>query len=228
MSEQENPYRQLIRSAAQRLTGQQRRLFLAEVAGVLCGGNPRRCEREFGWGRQTVQLGLHEQDAGIRCLDNFHARGRHRTEDDRPQLAQDIRDLVEPQTQTDPKFQSPLRYTRITAAAVRQALIDHKGYHEDDLPGRRTFQHMLNRMGYRLKRIQKTKPLKKIKETNAIFANSAAVHEEFKDDPGTLEISIDTKAKVKLGDYSRHGRARSDSAGSVPQGSDHDPPAQKK
>jgi hypothetical protein len=228
MNEQESLYRQLIRSAAQRLSGLQRRLFLAEVAGVLCGGNPRRCERDFGWGRQTVQLGLHEQDAGIQCLGNFQARGRHRTEDDRPQLAQDIRDLVEPHTQVDPKFQSPLRYTRITAHAVRQALIDHKGYQEDDLPGRRTFQHMLNRMGYRLKRIQKTKPLKKIKETDAIFANIVAVHEEVKDDPATLEISIDTKAKVKLGDYSRNGLARTDSDGCVPQGGDHDPPAKKK
>jgi hypothetical protein len=40
-------------------------------------------------------------------------------------------------------------------------------------------------------------------ETNAIFANVQAVREEVRDDPETLEISIDTKAKVAVGDYVR-------------------------
>lgn len=35
----------LIRSGARRLTGLQRRAFLAEVATVLCGGNARQAER---------------------------------------------------------------------------------------------------------------------------------------------------------------------------------------
>jgi hypothetical protein len=40
----------LIRSGARRLTGFQRRLFLAEVATELCGGSARQAERRFGWG----------------------------------------------------------------------------------------------------------------------------------------------------------------------------------
>jgi hypothetical protein len=32
------------------------------------------------------------------------------------------------------------------------------------------------------------------------------VREEAKDDPETLEISMDTKAKVNLGEYSRGGK----------------------
>jgi len=64
----------------------------------------------------------------------------------------------------------------------------------------------LNRMGYRLKRIQKAKPLKKTKDTDAIFANVNAAREQYRDDPETLEISIDTKAKVNEGDYSRGGK----------------------
>ena len=42
---------------------------------------------------------------------------------------------------------------------------------------------ILNRMGYRLKRIQKGKPLKKTNETDAIFDNVKAVREEIKNDP---------------------------------------------
>jgi hypothetical protein len=65
---------------------------------------------------------------------------------------------------------------------------------------------ILNRMNYRLKRIRKGKPLKKTKETDAIFANVRRVREDVKDDGATLEISMDTKAKVNLGDYARGGK----------------------
>jgi Rhodopirellula transposase DDE domain len=54
--------------------------------------------------------------------------------------------------------------------------------------------------------VQKGKPLKKTQETEAIFANLEAVREEVRDDPETLEISIDTKAKVAVGDYVRGGK----------------------
>jgi hypothetical protein len=228
MDAPESVYRQLLRRAAGRLTGQQRRLFIAEVTRALCDGNPRRSERQFGWGRQTAEQGLHELDSGIRCLEDFRARGRKRTEDQWPQLAQDIRELVDPKAQADPQFRSPLLYTRITAGAVRQALIDHKGYRDADLPTERTFGNILNRLGYRLRRVQKTKPLKKVRETDALFANVDRVHRECQADPATLELSVDTKAKVGLGDYSRDGQARSDSDGRVTEAWDHDPPAQKK
>jgi DDE family transposase len=61
-------------------------------------------------------------------------------------------------------------------------------------------------MNYRLKRIQKGKPLKKTDQTDAIFANVAAVREQARDQPETLEIAMDTKAKVGLGDYVRGGK----------------------
>ena len=47
---------------------------------------------------------------------------------------------------------------------------------------------------------------KKVKETDAIFANVKAARREYGDDPESLEISIDTKAKVDEGDYSRGGK----------------------
>ena len=68
-------YDSLIRSAAQRLKGHQRRLFQAEVAHALCGGSPRAAERRFGWGRDSVETGLHEAGSGIRCVENFAAKG---------------------------------------------------------------------------------------------------------------------------------------------------------
>jgi hypothetical protein len=195
----------LICSGARRLTGYQRRLFLAEVATELCGGSARQAERRFGWGRDTVQKGLHERHQGVRCLENFAARGRHRCEQKNPQLAADIRAIVEPHTQADPELKSSRRYTNLSAAEVRQALIN-TGYSEEDLPAERTLRDILNRMNYRLKRIQKGKPLKKTDATDAIFANVKQVREQVRNDPETLEISMDTKAKVGLGDYARGGK----------------------
>jgi hypothetical protein len=199
------PYDALIRSGARRLTGYQRRLFQAEVATVLCDGCARSAERRFGWGRDTVEKGLHEQQHGIRCLENFAARGRQRSEEKDPQLAADIRAIVEPHSYADPELKSPRRYSNLSAAEVLEALIT-KGHPDKQLPSERTMRDILNRMNYRLKRIQKGKPLKKTKETDAIFANVKRVREQARKEPETLEISMDTKAKVSLGDYVRGGK----------------------
>jgi Rhodopirellula transposase DDE domain len=195
----------LICSGARRLTGYQRRLFVAEVATELCGGSARQTERRFGWGRATVAKGLHESCSGVRCLENFGARGRPRSEEKNPQLAEDIRAIVEPHTQADPELKSSRRYTNLSAAEVREALLA-KGYSQEELPSERTMRDILNRMNYRLKRIQKGKPLMKTDETDAIFANVKEVKEQARNDPETLEISMDTKAKVGLGDYARGGK----------------------
>jgi Rhodopirellula transposase DDE domain len=195
----------LISSGARRLTGFQRRAFQAEVAAELCNGNARQAERRFGWGRETVEKGLQERLHGVRCLENFAARARQRSEDKDPQLAADIREIVEPHTHADPELKSSRRYTNLSAAEVRDALLK-KGYLKVDLPAERTMRDILNRMNYRLKRLQKGKPLKKTEQTDAIFANVQAVREQSRDEPGTLEISMDTKAKVALGDYVRGGK----------------------
>ena len=102
-------YDALIRSGARRLTGYQRRLFQAEVVTALCGGNARQAEYRFGWGRETVEKGLHEQHHGVRCLENFAARGRQRSEQKDPRLAADIRAIVEPHTYADPELKSARR-----------------------------------------------------------------------------------------------------------------------
>jgi Rhodopirellula transposase DDE domain len=198
-------YELLLQQGVNRLKGHQRRLFMAEVTLKLCDGNPRKAERRFGWGRETVDKGLHELQHDMRCLERFSARGRPRLEDKTPQLAEDIRAIVEPHTQADPELKSARRYSNLSAANVLEALQIKKGYAKENLPSKRTMRDILNRMNYRLKRIRKGKPLKKTPQTNAIFANVKAVKAKSKG-PDTLEISMDTKAKVNEGDYARGGK----------------------
>src|SRR5512147_277855 len=110
-----------IRSGARRLTGYQRRSFQAEVATAPCGGNARQAERRFGWGRDTVEKGLNGSRHGVRCLEDFAARGRVRSEGKNPQLAADIRVVVEPHAYADPGHKSSRRYSNLSAAEVRAA-----------------------------------------------------------------------------------------------------------
>src|SRR3954464_7439445 len=199
-------YDDLIRSAAHRLKGHQRRLFQAEVAHALCGGSPRAAERRFGWGRDSVETGLHEARSGLRCVEDFAAKGAVPREVKDPRLAADIRAVVEPHTHADPELKSSRRYTNLSAREVLEALKGQKGYSDDRLPKERTMRDILNRMGYRIKRIQRAKPLKKTEDTDAIFATWHAPRQESGNDSEALEISIDTKAKVNKGDSSRGGK----------------------
>jgi len=197
----------LLLSAASAMTGIQRRLFLAEVSQKLCDGSPRRTERRFGWGRETVAKGIEEQKLApdVQASRKSGNAGKKRSEERNPQLAVDIRLIVEPHTHTDPELKTDRLYTNLSASEVRQALLD-RGYSEQEVPRERTLRDILNRMNYRLKRIQKGKPLKKTKDTDAIFENVKAVRAEAEADPETLEISIDTKTKVKLGEYDQGGK----------------------
>lgn len=116
----------VIKRAAELLTGVKRRRYEAEITQKFLGGSHRRAEREFGWSRATVRTGLGELKTGIVCKDSYNARGNRCTEDQQPQLKVDILDLVEPTSQTDPSFKTTFRYTRITAKGLRIALIEKK------------------------------------------------------------------------------------------------------
>src|SRR5262249_48002677 len=143
---------------------------------------------------------------GLGCVEDCPARGKLPCEVKDPQLAADIRDLLEPHTQADPQMKSARRYTNLSAPEVRQALVDQKGYAVGRLPSERTLRDVLNRLGYRLKRIQKAKPLQKPPETDAGLANVAAARQAYEGDPETLEIPYDAKAKGNEGDYCGGGK----------------------
>lgn len=161
MDELTESVRETIKLAARKLTGFRRRQFQAEMAIKYCEGNPRRAEHVFGWGRAAVNTGLGELRTGIRCVESFSTRGRRKTEEQNPELVREIHSLVEPESQADPKFQTPLSYTRITAKAVHEHLEANTAAGERHVPAERTVYDILNRLGYRLRRVQKTKPQKK-------------------------------------------------------------------
>jgi Rhodopirellula transposase DDE domain len=154
-----------LRLAASKMTGPTRRAFQAEMALKYCGGNPLLAESIFGWGRHTVEVGLAERRTGLLCLGAQSAfSGRKRWEDTQPEAAAALYRLAEAQAQQDPTFRTTLAYTRLTAKAALAAL-RAQGYGTDQLPSPSTMAEVLNRMGFRLRKVVKAKPQKKIAET---------------------------------------------------------------
>jgi hypothetical protein len=162
-----------LRLAASKMSGPKRRGFEAEMTLKYCKGDPLQAETIFGWGRPTVEVGLAERRTGIICLGAQSAfSGRHRWEDKQPEVAAALRRLAEAHAQQDPTFRPTLAYTRLTAKAATEAL-QAQGYRQAQLPAPATMAAVLNRMGFRLRKVVKAKPQKKIAETDAIFANLA-------------------------------------------------------
>src|SRR5258705_210053 len=60
---------------------------------------------------------------------------------------------------------------RAFEAEMAGKALREQGYSEEQLPSPSTMAEVLNRMGFRLRKVVKAKPQKKIKETDAIFDN---------------------------------------------------------
>jgi hypothetical protein len=160
-----------LRLAASHMTGPTRRAFEAEMTLKYCGGNPLMAEAIFGGGRQTVALGLAERRTGIIGLGAQSAfSGRKRWEDQQPQAAETLRQRAAAHAQQAPTFRTCLTYPRLTAKAALEAL-HAQGYGEDHLPSPSTMAEVLNRLGFRLRKVVKATPQKKMPETDAIVDN---------------------------------------------------------
>lgn len=149
-----------IKLAASLLSRPARRAFQAQTVLDHCNGNLSLAKTLFGWHQETIRRGLLELEQGEAIADK-PGRGRKKTTELLPMLETDIRSLVDPNSQTHPTFETAFRYTRMTAKAVRETLVKEKGYKKEELPALSTMRDLLGKMGYRLQRVQKTKPQKK-------------------------------------------------------------------
>jgi hypothetical protein len=133
-------------------------------------------------------------------------------------LSHAIDSIVSEHSQIDPSFKTQRCYVRLTSQFILKELLLYKDYELQSFCNK-TVHNVLNRLGYTLKKVLKTQPINKIPETDAIFANVARQHALANANPRILRISIDTKAKVKIGNLSRGGYSRLKKA---PKAADHD------
>ena len=190
------------------LSGYKRRHFMAQVVQSIFDGKPSRAENVLGWNRKTLGKALAEWEGKFCYIDRYYERGRKKAEVHLPNLLSDIQEIVDSQSQTDPTFHTNRLYTRLSAAEVRRQLMAQKGYTDDELPCAATINTKLNAMGYRLQAVQKSRPQKKIADTDAIFVKLEKIRQEVQADKSVLHFSMDAKATVLIGDYSRGGQSR--------------------
>lgn len=152
----------LLQETAKTLKGHARRLFMARTVKDVFEGVTYRAEQEMGWNRATMSKGLHELSSGIECADGRKGlTGRKPAEAHLPNLLNDIRDLVDSQSQTDARFRTDRLYTRMSAAEVRRQLHEKRGYAKEILPSAETIRCKLNMLGYHPIRVQKTQVKKR-------------------------------------------------------------------
>jgi hypothetical protein len=154
--------KQLALKTAASLKGATKRMFMARTTMELLSGKSSHAERELGWTRRTVQKGLHELRTGIVCADGRkYVTGNKPAAVRWPTLQEDIKAVCDGQSQADPSFRTHRLYTRMSARAVREALLTAKGYAPETAPCEETVRLQLNRLGYHPVRVQKSRPLKK-------------------------------------------------------------------
>jgi hypothetical protein len=90
--------------------------------------------RELGWSEWSIRKGRRELASGLVCVDAFDLRGRRPVEARLPKLSDDIRAIVDAQSQTDPQFRTRRLYTRLSVEEVRRQLIAQKGYTNENCP----------------------------------------------------------------------------------------------
>lgn len=80
---------------------------MGDVAMTLLDSKPRVAEEEFGWNRKAVELGIHEYQTGIACVNDISARGKPKTEDKHPKLLAEIQTLMEPHSESESSLRPP-------------------------------------------------------------------------------------------------------------------------
>lgn len=101
---------------------------------------------------------------------NKNRCGRKKITEKYPELTNDIRKIIEEKLYTDPHFQTEHLFCSLTVDEIMRKLLN-LGKYQPKFIGRSSLANLLNKMGYDLKKVKRNKPLKKIKETDAIFEN---------------------------------------------------------
>lgn len=149
--------KEFLNTTRNQLKGHERRQFMARVVALMGTGGQIKAERELGWDRKTIIKGRREIESGFTCVDNFSGRGRKTSLEHFPSLKEDITRIVNPICQTDPTFRTQNLYSPISANEVRRRLIDDMGYNSEKMPTVRTISTIMNKLGFKLKKVAKTK-----------------------------------------------------------------------
>lgn len=161
----------------------------------------------FNLSRKTIRKAIQIFKKEIKYKVELETRGRKKLVEKYPELKKDIRKIIEDHLSVDPRFKSEKQYVKLSIKEIKNQLVE-TGKYENSSFSNSYLNNLVNEMGYGLKKVQKTKPLKKIEETDLIFENVHEKKEKAMKEENTVLISIDTKDKVLIGPFSRKGKSR--------------------
>ncbi len=133
---------------------------MGDVCISLPDEKSRVAEDVSGRNRNTAEPGMNEFRTEILCVNDLSHRRKPEAEEKKPELSADIAEITEPQSMSESHLRTTLLYTDMTAESVYRALPD-KGWSEETLPTLQTISDILNRHGYRLRRVENTEVQKK-------------------------------------------------------------------
>ena len=198
----------LFKGILEKLVGGNKRRAAAEIAIEYGVGGQSFVAKELQISRNTVRKGINEIKTGEIIEDRFSERGRKKVTEKLPEIEKDISEIMEGQSQADPKFQTTRLYTNMSIKELKKQLIKRNKYTCEELPSERTLNTITNDMKYTVRTVKKTKPKEKIPETDFIFENLDRLHKEAAEDDEIVRLSVDTKDRVKIGKFSRGGTSR--------------------
>ncbi len=149
-----------LKLAASELKGSGRRMFLGQLALDYGKGGRAVVSENLGISRVTLNKGIKEVTTGIANKDRFSERGRRKLEELNPKLMEDLKEIGNTSSQTDPQFKSTRLYTRLSIGQVRKELIK-RGHKDTELPSGETLRKKMMSLGFKRRKVAKTKPKKK-------------------------------------------------------------------
>ncbi len=207
-----------IRDTADTFSGAERRRYIARTLQQF-SLSQRQAQRLFGWGRDTIRKAQHEAATGLTCLDATSCRGRKPVEFHLPRRLDDIRahrpgPLVKPTPSSRPHACTAASRPPPSAASCSAVKATPTSSYHPCPPSASSSTPWATGCTQG----GQVPPAEKIKETDAIFTNVQAVHRQAAaEGKQTLRLSLDTKATVLIGPFSRGGQSRTGT-----QGADHD------
>ena len=182
------------------LDERQRRLWAAAEAQSLGWGGITAVSEATGLAKGTIRAGIEEIQAGVTPDDRVRRKGagRKRLEALDPDLIKALDALVEPVTRGDP--QSPLRWT---CKSLRQLSGELTAQGHPVSPQK--VGELLSSMGYSLQGTRKTLEGTDHPDRDAQFRHIADKVAQMQQQ-GEPVVSVDTKKKELVGEYSNAGR----------------------
>jgi transposase len=182
------------------LDERQRRLLAGAQARALGRGGVAAVARASGMSRSTVQTGAGEVDAGAEVTSRVRrpGAGRPRLIDKDPHLLLELDDLVSREARGDPM--SPLQWTAKSTYQLADALRE-KGFSVSST----TVGELLHGLGYSLQATSKQKEGAQHVDRDAQFRYINDTAASFLA-AGEPVVSVDTKKKELVGEYSNGGR----------------------